>query len=184
MEQDTDMVMIQDILTYYAARLDEYLLKKYHQPEGIAEVGFIGNGAEEKSCKLIVSLLNIERETSGGISAPIQKKTDGYVRLVPPLLLNLNLMFAAVYDEKRYVESLSVLSDTLKFIQTVSSFEFEGQVYTIEIVTLSSQDINNVWTTLGGQYYPSVVCKLRRLVIDSEEMTGAGQISKQPDIKL
>ncbi|MEO4796856.1 hypothetical protein ABHZ39_14915 [Bacteroides uniformis] len=26
--------------------------------------------------------------------------------------------------------------------------------------------MNNVWTLLGGQYYPSVVCKIRRLSID------------------
>lgn len=176
--------MIQDILTCYVARLDEYLLKRHHQPEGIAEVGFIGNSAEEKPCKLIVSLLNIERETSGGISAPLQKTPNGYVRLSPPLLANLNLMLAAVYDEKRYVESLSVLSDTLKFIQAVPGFEWEGQNYTVEIVTLSSQDINNVWTTLGGQYYPSVVCKLRRLVIDSGETTETGRIASQPDIEM
>lgn len=176
--------MIQDLLTYYVARLDEYLLKRHHQPEGIAEVGFIGNGAEEKPCKLIVSLLNMERETSGGISAPMQKTPGGYVRLLPPLLVNLNLMLAAVYDEKRYVESLSILSDTLKYIQSVPSFEWNGQTYTVEIVTLSSQDINNVWTTLGGQYYPSVVCKLRRLVIDSEETTGTSQIARQPDIEM
>lgn len=155
--------MIHHILTYYAARLDEYLLRNHQQPEGIAKVGFIGNGAEEKPCKLIVSLLNVERETSGGIGAPMQKQADGYMRMPPPLMMNLNLMFAAVYDEKRYVESLSVLSDTLKFIQSTPYFEWEGQTYTVEMITLSSQDINNVWTTLGGQYYPSVVCKLKKL---------------------
>ena len=59
--------MIRRILTYYAASLDEYLHHKFPQPEGIAEVGFIGSGAGEKPCKLIVSLVNIERETAGGI---------------------------------------------------------------------------------------------------------------------
>ena len=40
--------MIRRILTYYAASLDEYLHHKFPQPEGIAEVGFIGSGAGEK----------------------------------------------------------------------------------------------------------------------------------------
>ena len=35
--------MIKRILTYYASRLDEYLRHKFPQPEGVAEVGFIGN---------------------------------------------------------------------------------------------------------------------------------------------
>ena len=53
--------MIRRILTYYAERLDEYLSRLHHQPEGLAEVGFIGNSADERLCKLIVSLVNIER---------------------------------------------------------------------------------------------------------------------------
>lgn len=39
--------MIRRILTYYAASLDEYLHHKFPQPEGMAEVGFIGSGAGE-----------------------------------------------------------------------------------------------------------------------------------------
>lgn len=176
--------MIKKILSYYASRLDEYLSRLHHQPEGLAEIGLIGNSTDEKPCKLIVSLINIERETAGGISSPIQRTTEGYIRQAPPLLLNLNLMLAAVYDEKRYAESLDILSDTLKFIQSVPIFEVDGMAYTVEIVTLSSQDLNNIWTMLGGQYYPSVVCKLRRLVIDAEEITGSGATMKQPDIRL
>ena len=176
--------MIKKILTYYASRLDEYLSRLHHQPEGLAEIGVIGNSTDEKPCKLIVSLINIERETAGGISSPMQRTTEGYIRHAPPLLMNLNLMLAAVYDEKRYAESLDILSDTLKFIQSVPIFEVDGMAYTVEIVTLSSQDLNNIWTMLGGQYYPSVVCKLRRLVIDAEEITGSGATMKQPDIKL
>ena len=38
------------------------------------------------------------------------------MRTFAPLLLNLDLMLAAVYDEKRYAESLSVLYELLLFI--------------------------------------------------------------------
>ena len=175
--------MIKKVLTYYAERLDEYLSRLHHQPEGLAEAGFVGNGTEERPNKMVVSLINVERETAGGISAPVQRTVEGYTRQTPPLLLNLNLMLAAVYDERRYAESLSILSDTLKFVQSVPKFEVEEMSYTVEIMTLSPQDLNNIWTTLGGQYYPSVVCKLRRLVIDAEEITGSGATMKQPDIK-
>lgn len=175
--------MIKTIVTYYASRLDEYLSRLHHQPEGLAEAGFTGNGTEEKPNKMVVSLFGIERETSGGISAPVQRTAEGYTQQAPPLLLNLNLMLAAVYDERRYAESLSILSDTLKFIQSVPKFEIDGTVYTVEIVTLSTQELNNIWTMLGGQYYPSVVCRLRRLVIDSGETTGSGATMKEPDIK-
>ena len=163
--------MIRRILTYYAASLDEYLHHKFPQPEGMAEVGFIGSGAGEKPCKLIVSLVNIERETAGGISAGISRNSS-------------DLMLAAVYDEKRYAESLSVLYESLLFIQSHPYFELDGQKYTVEIVTLSVQDINNIWTTLGGQYYPSVMCKLRRLAVDAEEAVSSGGIAREPSVSV
>ena len=101
-----------------------------------------------------------------------------------PLLLNLDLMLAAVYDEKRYAESLSVLYESLLFIQSHPYFELDGQKYTVEIVTLSVQDINNIWTTLGGQYYPSVMCKLRRLAVDAEEAVSSGGIAREPSVSV
>lgn len=176
--------MIHKILTAYASRLEEYLSAFHRQPEGLTAVGPIRNSTEERPNKLMVCLLNVERETSGGIAATVQKSTDGYVRLQPPLLLNLNVMLAAVYDERRYGESLSVLSDTLRFIQSAPRFRVENSDYTLEIVTLSIQDMNNVWTLLGGQYYPSVVCKIRRLTIDSENIAASGTTATRPIVDI
>ena len=62
--------MIRKILTYYAERLEEYLSRTHRRPEGLATVGMIGNSAEERPNKMVVSLLNVERETAGGITAP------------------------------------------------------------------------------------------------------------------
>ena len=62
--------MIRKILTYYAERLEEYLSHFHRRPEGLATVGMIGNSAEERPNKMVVSLLNVERETAGGITAP------------------------------------------------------------------------------------------------------------------
>ena len=102
----------------------------------------------------------------------------------PPLLLNLNIMLAAVFDERQYAESLSLLSDTMRFIQSVRKFTVEGADYTIEVVNISTQDMNNVWTLLGGQYYPSVVCKIRRLSIDGGSIAAGGRTSDKPVIEM
>ena len=176
-------MMIRKLLTCYAGLLDEYLGRFHRRPEGLATVGLIGNATEESPNKMVVSLLSVERETAGGIAAPVQRTSDGYVRTPPPLLLNLNVMLAAVFDERQYDESLSLLSDTLGFIQSTSKFEVDGTGYTIEVVNISTQDMNNVWTLLGGQYYPSVVCKIRRLAIDTETVSGGGRTADQPIIE-
>ncbi|WP_370457784.1 Pvc16 family protein [Dysgonomonas sp. 216] len=49
---------------------------------------------------------------------------------------------------------------------------YQDVTYVVEMITPSSQELNNIWTTLGGQYHPSIVCKIRRLSFD------AGEISK------
>ena len=94
--------MIRKILTYYAERLEEYLSRTHRRPEGLATVGMIGNSTEERPNKMVVSLLNVERETAGGITAVQRTADGGYARLQPPLLLNLNVMLAAVFDERQY----------------------------------------------------------------------------------
>ena len=173
--------MIRKILTYYAKRLDEYLSAFHHRPEGLATVGQIGSSTEEHLNKMVVSLLNVERETSGGISAPVQRTGDGrYARMQPPLLLNLNIMLAAVFDGRQYAESLSLLSDTMRFIQSVPKFTVEGADYTIEVVNISTQDMNNVsgrcW---AGNTYPSMVCKIRRLSIDGDSIAAGDRTTAQ-----
>lgn len=168
--------MIIPLLTTYTHYLAEYLAQRYHRPEGVAELNSISASSNAKPNKIIVSLINIERETAGGISTNVQRTTDGYSQTFPALQLNLSIMLAAIYDEKRYAESLSVLSDTLRFIQSTPKFRVDGTDYTIEIVALSPQETNNIWTLLGGQYYPSVVCKIRRIIINAAEIMSTGNI--------
>ncbi len=175
--------MIKKILTYYAQRLDEYLSRTHRQPEGLATVGPIGNMGEAKPCKMVVSLVNLEKEASGD-AGQYAASGDGYIGRAAPLMMNLHILLAAVYDEKRYAVSLSMLSDTLSFIQSVPAFEVEGNRYTIEVVPMSTTDLHNIWTTLGGQYYPSVICKLRGLVITARDLLSSGSAAKEAQINL
>ncbi len=66
--------MIKRILTSYAARLDEYLRREFARPEGVAEVGFLGNRTGEPPGQLIVSLINIEREAARGYASGMRKE--------------------------------------------------------------------------------------------------------------
>lgn len=177
--------MIRKILTYYAEQLEEYLSRFHRRSEGLTMVSMIGNSTEERPNKIVVSLLNIEREVTEGIATPLQRTTNGgYVHRQSPLLLNLNIILAAVFDEHLYDESLSLLSDTLGFIQSTPKFEINRTGYTIEVMNFSTQDMNNVWTLLGGQYYPSVVCKIRRLTIDTNTVSGTGRTTDQPIVEM
>ena len=121
--------MIKKILTYYAERLEEYLSRLHHQPEGLATVGLIGSAGEECPNKVVISLVNLEKETSGDMTY-MQRSGNGFVGKGAPLMMNMHIMLAAVYDGKRYAEALSVLSETLAFIRSTPKFRVEGGSYT------------------------------------------------------
>lgn len=172
--------MISRLLTYYAQLMNEFMDGIYLQPEGVSEVGFIGSRAEGRPNKLVVGLLSVEREAAAGITPMRSQTASGdYSQSLPALYINLNVIISAVYDSKRYVESLSVLSSALMFIQANTVFVFEQMSYTIEVISLSSQEFHNIWSSMGGQSYPSVVCKIRRLTFDARDVSQTiGAISK------
>lgn len=163
--------MINLIITTFARQMEQYLDSFFHQPEGLVEVRTIGSQTEEEPCKLLMTLLSIERETAQGVSAA--NKVSGSLMGIslPPISANLNVIIAAVFNDKRYRESLSILSTAITFLQANPVFVAgNGNRYTIEMMAPSLQDMSNIWAMFGGRSYPSVVCKIRRLTFDANEL--------------
>lgn len=177
--------MLKKLLTHYADLLNEFLKQTYRHPEGMATVGRIGSTTGVTPNKLVISLLNVEREAAVG-SAPVTRKSGNgaYTRTYSPLLLSVNVVLASVFEESRYDFSLSVLSDTLRFVQTCPKFRLDGMDFSVEILGISMQDFNNVWTLLGGQCYPSVLCQIRYLSVDGGEIAASGNTVNSPDVNV
>lgn len=164
--------MINRVLSTYATQMEQYISSFLHQPEGLVEVGQIGALVGQEPCKIQISLIGIERETAQGMMMGKVGNTGRFTAVTsPPIHVNLNVMIAAVFNEKRYKESLTAISLAITFLQTESYFTTnEGGKYTIEMCTPSPQEQSNMWTMMGGKYYPSVFCKIRGLTFDSGEM--------------
>ena len=164
--------MLYTVLTELTALLNEYLNAFYDVPEGMAELGSPDTSDEEPANKLLVTLLNIERETAMGIAGNYQPASGGTsAQKNPAWHLNLYFTVAAVFDKKRYAESLKALSKALGFLQQQSTLRLaDGQAFSLEPVTANTQELTNLWSILGGKYYPSVICKIRKLTIDGNEI--------------
>ena len=164
--------MVHLILTTVTDLLNEYLNGFYDVPEGIVELSMPDPSGEDTVNKLLLSLYNIERETSMGIANAYHPKQDGsFIQTTSPWYLNLYFIVAAVFDEKHYVESLKILSKAISFFQQTPSFRLSGgETFTIEPVTLNTQELTNVWSIMGGKYYPSIACKLRLLTVKEDEI--------------
>lgn len=162
--------MLRSILKSVETQLKEHLQKDFPYQDGITKICSIGKDTKPETNRLVISMFGIERETAGGISQSRNRCLTETTYGNPPLLMNFNLILAAIFDESRYEESLSVLSKTLLFIQSCPGFKCENADYTLELVSPNLQELNNIWSIMGGGYYPSLLCKLRRVIFDSGEL--------------
>ena len=91
------------------------------------------------------------------------------------------IMVAAVFSSKRYLESIQILSDSISFLQQNSILKLPDQgTITLEPATISMQELSNIWSILGGHYYPSILCKARIISFDGTEIKDIKQrISSQ-----
>ncbi len=83
-------------------------------------------------------------------------------------------MLAANPGADNYVAALRRLSQAIVFFQGTSFFDRikfptfppEIEKLTVELFSLSLEQQNQLWASLGAKYFPSVVYKLRLLVMD------------------
>lgn len=170
--------MMNLVLSEYARQMEQYMTSFFRQPEGLVEVGVIGAQGEEEPCKILISLLSLEREIAHGAASATSPSKNFKAISASPVYANMNVLVAAVFSDKRYREGLSFLSQAITFFQATPVFEAGGNKYTIELLSPTLQDQSNIWAQFGGKYYPSVVCKIRRLAFDAEEVKrGAIEVS-------
>lgn len=135
--------------------------------------------------KIIFTLVNIEEESTLKNSPFVKKDASGPARYEnPPVFLNLYLLITACNkstDDKSYLDALERLSLVIRFFQGKNSFTVatsSGAVdlttlkeevlrlkITVELYTLTFEQINHLWGTLGGKQMPFVMYKLRLVEI-------------------
>jgi Pvc16 N-terminal domain len=176
--------MIDKAMTFIVGELNNVLLARFQSSENLVVLSSVSNpdgtlpaGIENK---ILLSLINVEREpaaNSGNWPArsgnwPAKGGSESFGRVSPPLSLNLLLLITASFASN-YGEALRFLASVMGFFQgkpsfnaqNSPSFPAEMEKLSMELVNLSIQEINNVWAILGAKYMPSVVYKMRMLVL-------------------
>ena len=122
-----------------------------------------------------VSVINIEEERVLKSHLPDYRYINGqHVVLEPALKLNLYLLFAA--NMKQYDQALKYISYLLSYFQTRPSFnasEYPAldpriEKLVVELQSLTYEQLNQVWAYIGGKYLPSVIYKIRMVVLQGE----------------
>jgi hypothetical protein len=122
-----------------------------------------------------LSIINIEEERIVKTQLPEYTNLNGqYVVKEPELKLNLSVMFAANF--KVYDEALKYVSYILIYFQSHPVFtqgEYPALDPRIEKLALELQSptyeqLNQIWTFIGGKQLPSIIYKVRLVVLEPE----------------
>ncbi len=189
--------MIDQILDFLRSQVNNYLRVKLDPapPSGDAivlyNVAHLGDGGSTSGnngtppTNAFITLVNIEENR-------ILKSHDHTVRngtslsyKNPEIYLNLYVLFSA---NLAYSESLKRMSLIIRFFQHQPVFTpvahpelsgFNVEKLQVELHSMSFEQLNHLWSILGGKYLPSVMYKVRQITIDEEAITGGGGLIKE-----
>lgn len=164
--------------------LNGYLKGIFDLPEDVAVIsGIVGqDGAVEAQVhnKLVVSLVNIEKEQ---IPSTFTRHSSGDTGITsigfPPLHLNVYVLISANYPGINYAEALKFISYTALFFQGNPVFTHEkmpdlnenlGKI-TMDIENLNLRDLSSLWSIVSGKYLPSILYKMRMIILDSRDIS-------------
>jgi hypothetical protein len=147
---------------------------------------------------IIISLVNIEEESALKNQPALKRPFTGTaVYRNPPLYLNLYVLFTCNYSGDNYRLALQRLSLIIQFLQTKNSFS-AGSVtspgtfdftnpdivdlrFTMELYTLTFEQINHLWGSLGGRQAPFVMYKLRLVAITERALLREAPLIEEID---
>ncbi len=185
-----------------ALELLQSQLNQFIQPLAGADEVVLGNIALNEAPdqndimdKVVISLVNVEEESTLKNTRNYHKTLTGVQYSEPPVFLNLYLLITAHYPQA-YDTALIRLSSVIRFFQSRKCFDVknaqplpdaldpdnpdDASLYlTMELYTLTFEQINHLWGSLGGKQMPFVMYKTRLVSISEDVSLGTGPLIEE-----
>ena len=187
--------MIDETLGFVVDELNRFLMARFPDTDPLAVLSSLsamdGGALPGLERKLIVTLVNVGKEAAApALGVPTRSAGGGYARAAAPLHLNLYVMMSASFGN--YVEALKMLSCVLGFFQARPAFDAHNSVkfpayldkLACELVSISTQELNNLWAILGAKYLPSAVYKLRMVTLQQNWLDAMVPEVSRPDVRI
>jgi hypothetical protein len=188
--------MIHPILKFLAEQLNTYVDQVKKTGDGIESpyvilqnISRLDEDALKTTNKILISLLNIAEESSLKNNPDhTMMKNNAVTYSNPPLNLNLFVMVTSFMTN--YENALIYLSYAISFFQGKYSFTLKNSTTEVEglpddfhvildIYTLGFEQLNYVWSTLGGKQHPFICYKVRLLKMERESTTEIRGVIKE-----
>jgi len=173
--------MISESLTFLSTEINKFLNQKLGQTTDPRLVlGNIAKAVDGDSAsnplnnRIILSLINIEEDKVSKVRENYTKTASNIIYKNPPILANLYILIAANFST--YADNLKMVAYIMQFFQSQNYFTpithpaLDAKILQLnaDLFTLNFEQINHVWSTLGGKYLPSVMYKVRQVTLEDE----------------
>jgi hypothetical protein len=144
-----------------------------------AELGNIGEILADNSSggdeNIFMSLINIEENRTARDPQNFVRNGSDILMKNPAMNLYLTVLFTSIRPVGGYGLALQNLQQVIQFFQSKYVFDhFNTEALDpgidkliLEMVNLNLEQLQQVWSVLGGRYHPSVVYRMRMITIDS-----------------
>ena len=149
-----------------------------------------GEESGDLSNKVVITLVNTEEESALKNGNHILRTVNGIKYVEPPVFLNLYILISATLGQDivdTYEFALHRLSLIVQFFQSKKSFTVKNSPFTtisddntiseeikselklnVELYTLTFEQINHLWGSLGGRQVPFAMYKIRLVKIHED----------------
>jgi hypothetical protein len=194
--------MLVSALSLFLSQLNQYIHQADGSPAGTPSVAVWGNIAQLDNTEtataldnhLVLTLVNVEEEKTLKNSSTVSRDANGNVGYHnPPLHLNLFLLFTSNY--RNYETALKRLSQTMAFFQGKQTFTlgnspgtgqnatpFADLSLTMDLLSLSFEEVNHLWGSLGGKQMPFVAYRGRLITLRDRRLLDGGAPVREIDI--
>ena len=150
----------------------------------------------DESKKLLVSLINVQEEFTMKNMPAVRKSGINLEYKNPPVFLNLFVLFSASFSN--YTVALKTLSLVMGYFQGNNKFSFSShpvmetlgsEIFTeevrstlnmsLDLCSLTFEQINHLWGSLGGKQVPFVLYKARLVEVDVDLKQKGGGIIQE-----
>jgi len=137
-------------------------------------------GVNSLANRAILSLVNVEEDRVAKQQENYVKTDSGITYKNPPTYINLYILFAV--NRTEYTDSLKWLAYIIQFFQYQNVFtpishpalDEKIEKLIVDLYTLNFEQINHLWSTMGGKYIPSVLYKVRQITINEDAVVSGG----------
>jgi hypothetical protein len=191
--------MIHPVLRFLAEQLNAYIDQVKTPGDGVEapyailqNISRLDEEALKTTNKVLLTLANLSEEaTMKNLPGYIVPRDDSVEYRNSPVNLNLYLLFTVCMSN--YEHAMIYLTHTITFFQGKNTFNRQNSVTAVDglpddfhiildLYSLSFEQANYLWSTLGGKQHPFVLYKVRLLKMERKSTLETRGVIKQVKI--